>query len=131
RHLARELHDEIGQRLTALKINLRALGPIPKRATPHLRESLQIVDSTLQQIRHLSLDLRPSQLDDLGLVDTLRWYVERQAQRLGLIMHFMADPLRPRPSPTLQTACFRIVQEALTNIGRHPPAPPSWVGLPR
>lgn len=118
-HLARELHDEIGQELTALKINLQALQPIPKRAMPYLQESLRIVDSTVQQIRHLSLDLRPSQLDHLGLMTTLQWYVDRQAQRTGLVVHFAADPLRPRPSPTLETACFRIVQEALTNITRH------------
>ena len=119
RHLARELHDEIGQRLTALKINLQALQPIPKRAMPYLQESLRIVDSTVQQIRHLSLDLRPSQLDNLGLVNTLQWYVDWQAQRTGLVVHFAADPLEPRPSPTLETACFRIVQETLTNIARH------------
>lgn len=66
RHLARELHDEIGQRLTALKINLQALQPIPKRAVPYQQESVRIVDSIVQQIRSLSLDLRPSQLDNLS-----------------------------------------------------------------
>ncbi len=129
RHLARELHDEIGQRLTALKINLQALQPVPKRAVPYLQESIRIVDSTVQQIRQLSLDLRPSQLDNLGLVDTLQWYVDWQAQRAGLVMHFAADPLQPRPSPTLATACFRLVQEALTNITRHAQARQVWLTL--
>lgn len=129
RHLARELHDEIGQTLTVLKINLKALEPVAKRSKPYLQESLRLVDSTLQQIRNLSLDLRPSQLDNLGLVDTLRWYVDRRAQWTGLILHFAADRLQPRPSPPIETACFRIVQEALTNIALHAQARQVWITL--
>ncbi|MGE0683480.1 MAG: PAS domain S-box protein [Candidatus Binatia bacterium] len=129
RHLARELHDEIGQTLTVLKINLKALEPVPKRATPYLQESLHLVDSTVQQIRNLALDLRPSQLDHLGLTDTLQWYVDRRAQRTGIVMHFVADRLQPRPSPPIETACFRVVQEALTNIARHARARQVWITL--
>jgi PAS domain S-box-containing protein len=128
-HLARELHDEIGQMLTVLKINLKALEPVPKRARAYLHESLRLVDSTIQQIRNLSLDLRPSQLDNLGLVDTLQWYVDRRAQRTGIVMHFVADRLQPRPSPPIETVCFRVVQEALTNIARHAQARQVWITL--
>ncbi|MBI3248173.1 MAG: PAS domain S-box protein [Deltaproteobacteria bacterium] len=128
-HLARELHDEIGQTLTVLKINLKALKPVPERAKPYLQESLRLVDSILQEIRNLSLDLRPSQLDNLGLVDTLQWHVDRWVQRTGLVMHFAADRLQPRPSPLIETACFRVVQEALTNITRHAQARQVWIML--
>lgn len=129
RHLARELHDEIGQMLTVLKINLKTLEPVSKRARPYLQESLRLVDSTLQQIRNLSLDLRPSQLDTLGLAETLQWYVDRWSQRTGVSLHFVSDRLQPRPSLPIETACFRIVQEALTNITRHARARQVWVTL--
>jgi signal transduction histidine kinase len=121
RHLARELHDEIGQALTAVKINLqavqRALGE--SAAQPRLEESVTIVDRALQQVRNLSLDLRPSLLDDLGLVAALRWYVDRLAQRTGFVAEFVADPPGIRAPANLETACFRVAQEALTNVVRH------------
>lgn len=130
RHLARELHDEIGQTLTALKINLEAmLQGIPKRSEARLHDSISMVDATLQQVRNLSLDLRPSQLDDLGLVETLKWYVDRQAQRIGLSMHLIVDPLLSRFDSTIETSCFRVTQEALTNIARHAGAHNVWVEL--
>jgi signal transduction histidine kinase len=77
------------------------------------------VERTLEQVRDLSLDLRPSLLDDLGLVPALRWYVDRQAQQADLSAHFHADPVEKRLAPELEIACFRIVQEALTNVMRH------------
>jgi signal transduction histidine kinase len=120
RHLARELHDEIGQALTAIKINLqavqRAAGEI---ARPRLEESMGIIDRALQQVRNLSLDLRPSLLDDLGLAAALRWYLDRQAQRAGFSAEFTTDPPGIRAPANLETACFRVAQEALTNIVRH------------
>jgi signal transduction histidine kinase len=121
RHLARELHDEIGQALTAVKINLQAVqrsageGANPAR----IEESVAIVDRALQQVRNLSLDLRPSLLDDLGLVAALRWYLDRQAQRAGFAAEFTADPPGIRVPANLETACFRVAQEALTNVVRH------------
>jgi len=119
RHIARELHDEIGQALTAVKINLQAAQRLPEAPVPYLEDSISIVDRTLQQVRTLSLDLRPALLDDLGLVATLRWYVDRQAQRAGFTAQFVADPLETRPRPDIETACFRVAQEALTNVTRH------------
>jgi PAS domain S-box-containing protein len=120
RRVARELHDEIGQVLTAIRLNLNAVqhsvsAPIARK----LDESIAIVDRALQQVRNLSLDLRPLMLDDLGLVAALRWYVDREAQRAGLTAEFIAGELQKRLSPELETACFRIAQEALTNVARH------------
>jgi signal transduction histidine kinase len=121
RHLARELHDEFGQALTATKINLQALQrfPDPDALAPRLQDSISLVDHLLQQARALSLNLRPPMLDDLGLTAALRWYVDQQAQRAGLREHFVADSLEQRLEPGLETACFRVAQEAITNVVRH------------
>ncbi len=132
RCLARELHDEIGQVLTAVSINLHALKSICcTAAQPRIEESLAIVDRAVHQVRDLSLDLRPSMLDDLGLAATLRWYVDRQVRRAGLTIH-LADHLDTRRLPPgLETVCFRVVQEALTNAVRHARARQVWIGLDR
>ena len=119
RHIARELHDEIGQALTAVKINLQATQRTPDTLAAYVEDSISIVDRTLQQVRNLSLDLRPALLDDLGLVAALRWYVDRQAQRAGFTAQFVASPLETRPRADIETACFRVAQEALTNVMRH------------
>jgi PAS domain S-box-containing protein len=121
RHIAHELHDEIGQALTALKINLQAIQRTERDATParHLEESISIVAQTIEQVRNLALDLRPALLDELGLVPALRWYLDRQRQRAGLQIDFVAEPPELRLPADLATVCFRVVQEALTNITRH------------
>ena len=121
RHLARELHDEIGQSLSMIKIDLQTIQYLPQASslTPRLAESLEIIEHALQQVRALSVELRPSLLDDLGLIPALRWYVDRQAQRGGLSARFVADPLEARLIPELETVCYRIAQEALTNVVRY------------
>lgn len=131
RTIAGELHDEIGQALTVVKMNIQTLRPHASslEANTHLDESIAIVERAIEQVRNLSLDLRPSLLDDLGLVATLRWYVARQARFAGLAVHFSADDLGGRLIPALETACFRIAQEAITNIVRHAEAREFWVQL--
>jgi two-component system sensor histidine kinase UhpB len=121
RSIARELHDEIGQALTAVKINLQSLlvGAARPPDPGRIEEGIRIVEQALDQVRNLSLDLRPSQLDDLGLQAALRWYLDRQSRRTGLAVQFHADPLPRRLHPDIETACFRIAQEALTNALRH------------
>lgn len=119
RHLARELHDEIGQALTAVKINLQGAMAGGTDVGPRLGESVSIIDETLQRVRGMALDLRPSLLDDLGLVAALEWYVERHAQRTGLQGRLVADPDEIHADPEIETACFRVAQEALTNVARH------------
>jgi signal transduction histidine kinase len=120
-HIARELHDEIGQSLTAVKMSLQAIQHLPgaQEVTIYLKESITIVDQALQRVRNLSLDLRPSLLDDLGLVAALRWYVDRQAQWAGIAAEFVAEPEGLRLPTDLETVCFRVTQEALTNVVRH------------
>jgi PAS domain S-box-containing protein len=117
RTIACELHDEIGQSLTALKLGL---GTCRERmATPMLDESVTLVERVLQQVRELSLGLRPSLLDDLGLAAALRWFVDRQARRAGWTGHVDAEGLDRRFSPEVEIGCFRVVQEAVTNVVRH------------
>jgi signal transduction histidine kinase len=87
------------------------------------------VDDALSRIRDLSLDLRPSMLDDFGLVSTLEWYIERQAERSGFEAKFLAEPPEMRLPLSLETTVFRATQIALTNVARHAQAKHVWVEL--
>jgi len=121
RHLARELHDEIGQALTATKLNLESLA---REAEPAARakrttDSITMVERLLQTVRNLSLNLRPPMLDDLGLVAALRWLLDQHARTTGREVNFHHTLTEDRFSPVIETACFRVAQEALTNVTRH------------
>jgi len=120
RQIARELHDEIGQRLTGLRLSIGALkqshGGDPSDNLDHIQEEF----SGLQkQVRDMSLNLRPSMLDDHGLIAALNWLFRRLREQTGLEVTFETptDPVE-MPDDT-QIAAYRIVQEALTNIIRH------------
>ncbi|MBC7249659.1 MAG: GAF domain-containing sensor histidine kinase [Anaerolineae bacterium] len=131
--IARELHDEFGQNLTALKITLQAvkrLSDVPD-LIPYLEEGIDTVDRTLQQMRDLSLELHPPLLDDLGLVPALRWYVDSLAQRGAFTAHFSADPFTTRLPSEIEVTCFRLAQEALTNVMKHAQARRVYVELRR
>lgn len=119
RHIAQELHDELGQSLTMIKLHLQALASALATPPSRLVDSLALVDRTIQQVRTLSLDLRPSMLDDLGLVPALRWFAHRHAEGAGLEVRFHADQPQARFATAIETACFRVAQEALTNVVRH------------
>lgn len=120
RNLARELHDEIGQALTVIQLNLQAMLPTTGAADRlRVKESLVVVGRVLEQVHDIALNLRPSLLDDLGLVPALRWYTERQAALVELKVEFHADPLEQRLDAVIETECFRVAQEALTNVVRH------------
>lgn len=121
RSLAHDLHDEVGTALTALKMNLQTMQRVAdtSQIANDLSDSLSILDSLLKRVRDLSLDLRPSLLDDLGVVPAIRWYVARQAQRAGIVAHVDAESLPEDLSADKAVVCFRIVQEAVTNVLRH------------
>lgn len=119
--LARDLHDEVGQLLTALKIDLQEIqhGEAGVACFGSLTDSLVLVDHLLTQVRTLALDLRPSLLDDLGLVPALRWYANRQAERNGWILSLSIEDIAGRLPAPIEVGCFRVVQEALTNIAKY------------
>lgn len=121
RHLARELHDEIGQLLTALKITLDSCQSLPPDLLDaKLGAARDLVGDLLSRVRHLSLDLRPPMLDDLGLVPALVWYFERYEARTGIGVAFEHDGLEARRfAPAIESAAYRTIQEALTNVARH------------
>ena len=127
--LARDLHDDIGQALTALKIQLESLargaGPLASRVL----ECVETTRHTLERVRQLSLSLRPLQLDDLGLVAAVRSYLDRQATIGALTPHFEAVDAPQEVPPEVETACFRVAQEAITNVLRHARAKNLWVRL--
>lgn len=121
RRIARELHDEIGQMLSIIKVNLQQLRRTadPEAHEALLGKSIETLGQTLQQIRRLSHDLRPSILDDLGLVAALRWFIDYHLQDTGVAPHFAAETTGGRLPAEIETACFRVTQEALTNTLRH------------
>jgi PAS domain S-box-containing protein len=114
RELANELHDEVGQLLTGLKLMIEGQGSM---GGPD--EMGQLVREALSRVRDVSMNLRPPMLDDLGLLPTLEWLVQRVHAHTGVAVQFQHAGLGRRFSLTLETAAFRIAQEALTNIVRH------------
>jgi signal transduction histidine kinase/PAS domain-containing protein len=112
RAVARELHDDLGQVLTAIKLNLM-------RQQFDQAETVALVNGAIARVRDLAHDLRPPLLDELGLESSLQWYVEREASRAGLQFRLAVAPIEKRPPPAVETTCFRVAQEALTNVIRH------------
>jgi signal transduction histidine kinase len=136
RQLARELHDEIGQALTAIHINLAAIQKeLPAASFARIRarvtESTVLADQILEQIRELALDLRPPMLDDLGLGPTLRWYLKRYSTRLKIETELTLTGLDTRLAPDIETALYRVIQEALTNTAKHAGASKVYVQVTR
>jgi signal transduction histidine kinase len=118
RHLARELHDEIGQLLTGLRLTLDVPEP-PPALGQRLGQAQALVQELLERIRALSLDLRPSILDDLGVLPALLDNVERYMSQTKIRVHLEHSGLDRRFAPETETGVYRIVQEALTNVARH------------
>ena len=123
RRIARELHDQVGQILTAVKMNLHMVQQVSQASEVycHVKDNIEAVDEALRLVRDLSVELRPPVLDDFGLVTALHWYIDRYTKRTGLAVDVVIDmpDESERFSRELETACFRIAQEALTNIVRH------------
>ncbi|HEX6157966.1 MAG TPA: PAS domain-containing sensor histidine kinase [Burkholderiales bacterium] len=131
KRLARDLHDDVGQALTALKIQLESIARPGNELTARSRieEIVDTVQHTLERVRQLSLSLRPPQLDDLGLAAALRSHLDRQARVAGLHAHFEAEDAPQELAPDAETACFRVAQEAINNVLRHARARNLWVRL--
>ncbi len=118
--IARELHDEVGQLLTGLNLSLEMLGRVPADRVPaSLEQARSIVDEIMQQVRELSLTLRPPMLDDLGLLPALLWHIERYSAQTGIQVDFKYSGLERRFLPEVEIAVYRIIQEALTNVARY------------
>ncbi len=121
RNIARELHDEIGQVLTGLKLTLEMGARLPSdEAGESLKQALGLVNGLMARARNLSLDLRPPMLDDLGLLPTLLWHIEHYTAQTRVRVDFKNSGLEARRfTSAVETAAYRIVQEGLTNIARH------------
>ena len=121
--IAREIHDELGQQLTALKIDLAWLtGRLPEKQTDLRARTammLGLLDTTIQSVRRIATELRPGVLDDLGLVAAIEWQAQEFEGRTGIPCRLTSSVTDRRLSPKLSTAMFRICQEALTNVARH------------
>jgi len=121
RNIALELHDEIGQVLTGLKLTLDLGSRLPaKDVANSLNTARGLVNELMSRVRNLSLDLRPGMLDDLGLLPTLLWHIEHYTAQTQIRVNFKHNGLeKKRFSPEVETAAYRVVQEALTNIAKH------------
>ncbi len=121
RHLARELHYEIRQSLTAAKLEIEAAKQLYDPAAMALRldDGLALIDQLLQSVRALSLDLRPALFDEVGLAAALRAHVQSHAERGGLAVRLAVDESLPRCDAAIEIACFSVAQEVLTNVLRH------------
>jgi len=121
KRIARELHDETSQALTSLLISVAVLENdiTGTEGVEHIAQVRSIAHETLRAIRNLSLDLRPSALDDLGLLPALRGYIKEYQQKVAVPVAFTVHGFRGRYLPEVETALYRIVQEALTNIAKH------------
>jgi len=123
RRIARELHDETSQTLTALAVGLGTAASLPGATVDDMKvrvEALrQLVVDTLDEVHKLIFDLRPSSLDDLGLVAALQSYAESRLEGIGVKVQFQADGIEDRLPLEMESALFRIVQEALTNVAKH------------
>jgi signal transduction histidine kinase len=122
--LARELHDQVGQRLTALGINLNIIRTQTPAETgdairSRIDDSLSLVEQMAERIRDVMTNLRPPVLDDYGLVAALHWYGEQFARRTGIVVAVEGEELASRLAARVESALFHIAQEALTNIAKH------------
>ncbi|MBO9659719.1 MAG: PAS domain S-box protein, partial [Chitinophagaceae bacterium] len=122
-HIAREIHDELGQLLTVLKMDVswlnRKLQPTTEPVQEKLKELLSLIDTTVKKVRHISSELRPSLLDDLGLVAAMEWHIEEFQKRSGIELESdlpSTELILPEP---VKIGLFRILQESLTNVARH------------
>jgi PAS domain S-box-containing protein len=130
RHIAKELHDHLGQLLTGLQFMLeRTKHQSSGKQRTDLEEIQNSVTDIIGQVREMSLNLRPSMLDDMGLVPTLHWHFDRYTKQTGIHVNFRCDEFPKRLPLNIETAAYRIIQEALTNVARYAQVNEVLVGL--
>jgi signal transduction histidine kinase len=121
--ISREIHDELGQALTALKLEVSLLrGKLRSNDSdldPRIGEISKMLDGTIQTVRKIATQLRPDVLDKLGLIPAIEWHLQEFGKRTGIKSDFVARPGQVHLSEPQSTAFFRILQEALTNVARH------------
>ena len=122
-HIAREIHDELGQQLTGLKMDIswlnRRLKTAEKDVLEKLLATLELIDTTIKTVRKIATELRPSILDDLGFLAAMEWQSEEFEKRSGIGVHFTHRLTDVQVPPNISTSLFRIYQELLTNVARH------------
>jgi signal transduction histidine kinase len=124
RQLSRELHDRVGQNLTALSINLDILRTSLSdggngRHAARLSDSAALIESTADSIDDVMAELRPPMLDDYGLYPALNWHAKRFSERTGIEVDVLGSESAERPAPEIEITLFRIAQEALNNVAKH------------
>jgi signal transduction histidine kinase len=134
RRLARELHDQVGQSLTAMGINLdiirKLLAPdTPEEIMARLDDTRTLVTRTTKRVRQVMVDLRPEMLDDYGILAALRWSAERFTQRTGVAVSVEGEEADCRLPPHVENVLYRVAQEALTNVTKHAQATQVAVSL--
>jgi signal transduction histidine kinase len=133
RRIARELHDSLGQELIAAKMAVDGIllhNPADSASKLAATEASTMIDRAIQQVRSISHLLHPPLLDEVGLLSALRWFLEGLTKRSGIRTFLDVQPTTfPRLAPELETAIFRMIQEALTNVFRHSGARNGWVTL--
>ena len=121
KRISRELHDETGQSLTSLLVGLKIVDKSPtlEEARKRLAELQELTSRTLEEVHKLSVELRPTLLDDLGLIAALRSYAKDFSKQFGVPVAFHAAGFEERVPPLVEVAVYRVVQEALTNIAKY------------
>jgi len=122
-HIAREIHDELGQQLTVLKMDVswlnKKIGSSDDAIKEKMKSLLAMLDETVKSVRRISSELRPSLLDDLGLIAAIEWQLAEFEKRSGIRTNFISSGEEITLSESVKTALFRILQESLTNVARH------------
>jgi signal transduction histidine kinase len=128
RRIARELHDQTTQQLTALKMQLGSATRSDPQTADLLSRSQALVGAMIDDVHRIIHDLRPSMLDDLGLLPAIRAYADRHLAATGVDVHCEFPPAIPSLTPEATTALYRVAQEALTNVARHARADTVLIG---
>lgn len=132
-HIAREIHDELGQLLTVLKMDVswlnKRIQPASEPVKDKMKELLSLIDVTVKKVRHIASELRPSLLDDLGLIAAMEWHMEEFEKRSGIELEAQLPPAELVLPEPVKIGLFRILQESLTNVARHSGAQKATVSL--